>query len=224
LHSLQDTEAMRSALNSEHAISPIQSEAYLGVALQDWLNREHGTKGAKRPFLKLADALIRNHGDTWFADFLAAETSPSANQLLQSSIVANYTGDPQQGEREAKLARKTFLLARNRSGAARSEYELIYALKRQSRAKECIQEIPVLSRLLRDKKYHWLEIQLQLETSNCKGMAADLDSAWRAATKAADTARMRAGFTPRGEATSRGFIRSGTVPSPRIAAINSMPT
>jgi CHAT domain-containing protein len=189
LQTLQDTEVMRAELDSEHRLSPIQTEIYMYVALQNWLTNQHQTEESKRSFRRLADALIQNHGDTWLADFLGAEPSPQANELLQASISANHKGNPHYAWQAARSARQIFLDVGNRSGAARSEFELIYALQRESRAKECIREMPEFVKLLIGKQYRWLDAQLQLELSSCRSMMAEFDSAWRAATEAAQIAK-----------------------------------
>lgn len=180
---------MRAELDSGHHLSPIETETYAHVALQNWLSDPHRTEEAKRSLRGLANALIQNHGDTWLADFLTASPSARAYQLLYASISANHSGDPHEAWRVAKLARQEFLRIGNQSGAARSEFELIYALQRESRADECIREIPELSNLLRAKQYRWLDAQLQLELSSCKSMMADFDLTWRSATEAAQIAR-----------------------------------
>lgn len=189
LHEIQDPAKIRIRTDGGDAISGLQSELYLDPVLQEWLASEKPTIEMKHRSFALAEALERDHDDTWLADFLKAKPSSLANKLLRSAIKENHDGSSRQGGDEAKLARTAFLQVKNIPGAARSEFELLYAFQRQSLSNQCIRELPRFSRLLHGKKYRWLETQELLELSSCDAMSANFDSAWNSAWEAADHAR-----------------------------------
>jgi CHAT domain-containing protein len=131
----------------------------------------------------------KSHGDSWLFDFRRSPSSAKAKSALLSSILANHTGKTDDAVKEARLSRDLFMQTHNKAGAARSEFEVVYALHRGSHARECTEEIPKLQTLLTGRDYHWLEIQLLLEFSSCRGMLTDFDSASTLATKAITRAK-----------------------------------
>ncbi len=156
--------------------------------MRQWLASSEASFTNRALLMKLAVALQVNHHDRWLADFLTEPPSPDADPLLSSAIHANYSGNPQQGQRDALAAKQKYWTAGNKAGVARSEFEVIYALHRLSKSKECLQELSNPAVLPRNSSYRWLQIQLLLERSTCAGMAAQFDSASRAAEQAAQKA------------------------------------
>lgn len=135
--------------------------------------------------LKLAALALTQHDDDWLTDYLRSTPTKAATQTLISAIEHNQSGHPQEAASEAKAALERFLRAGNRAGAARSQFEYVYALQRQSFAEQCRDQASSLERLLSARRYHWLDVQAELELASCDGMLARFDSALQHATRAA---------------------------------------
>lgn len=189
LQEMQDPGKIWMEIEGDNSIGSTQGEAYIEFVLQEWLANPNPTVDMKDRSFKLAQVLEQAHGDTWLTEFLRGKAPPFANRLLRSAIKENHDGSSHQAEDNGASARAAFLDVKNIAGAARSEFEVLYALQRQSRSQECIGELPRMSRLLRGKTYRWLETQELLEVASCKAMSANFDAAWRSASEAANHAK-----------------------------------
>src|SRR5258708_821960 len=177
---LQDARTAQGELNSGRTISKIQSESYAEIAVNKWLLSGTGqAQEYRQTLLQLARVLARNHGDLWLADFLMARRPKKANRLLALAIDANYRGDSNHAAQNADRARAQYELAGNIAGTSRSEVERIYALRRQSRAKDCIDHVLTLNEHLENRGYRALEVEAAYEQSVCEGMLSNLDAARR---------------------------------------------
>jgi CHAT domain-containing protein len=187
---LHDPNIVRKELGNRDSFSPLESETYLDIAVANWLlTGESSSKQTERALGSLSVAIERNQGDSWLSEFLRSPASNQAKSLLRLAIRANHDSEPGDAERYAHHARDLFIHTRNKAGAARSEFEIVYALHRGSHAERCVREIPNLQALLTGQNYHWLEIQLLLEFSSCRGMLTEFDAAWSLATKAINDAQ-----------------------------------
>jgi CHAT domain-containing protein len=175
-------------LRNRPSLTPLQTESFLNIAVTDWLAGTSPAPVNRFELLQLATGLRVNHGDLWLTDFLKAPRSLPADTLLMEAVRANHSGNPQQARHDALAAKKIYLRIGNTAGAARSEFEVVYALHRLSKSTECLQQLPVLPSLPGNASYPWLRIQLLLELSTCQGMAAQFDSAYQAAMIAERTA------------------------------------
>jgi CHAT domain-containing protein len=136
------------------------------------------------PILKRFSAVVLQlHGDRWLSDFLNAPFSESGNRLLRAAIEANYRGDVQRALDSSIEAREEFARHRNAAGVLRSEFERMYALRRQSRAQECLESADRFNPPLRASGYSWLLTQWLIETSVCETLLGRFDGARLLATE-----------------------------------------
>lgn len=183
---LLDPKQSWAALDSGRHIDPIASESYFNTALKDWLgSASPEDSGGRTRLIHLAEALKRNHGELWLSDFMKAPFSMSATEFLISAVNANYKGDQQKAVRDGGAAASIFKRLRNSPGTALSEYEVVYALRRQSRSRECLQRAPGLLQATRAHSYEWLELQLTMEYSVCEGFVGHFDRASQLASSIA---------------------------------------
>lgn len=157
----------------EHAsgVDHLYSESFLQTAIEHWLSPPTGAfPDAANNIERLALAVQKNHQDLWLRDFLGSPASPKALIFLRSAIAADDRGDHQKAERDARAAESLFLHRGNVSGAARSRFELVYALHRQSDGRKCLSEAGSLKTVVEARHYSWLETQLLIETAICQGL------------------------------------------------------
>jgi CHAT domain-containing protein len=150
----------------------------LSLAAIEWAVRANEDSALRAPLLKLASAAARNHQDFWLEDLLRSESPREALLHLQSAISANSLGDPEQAESEAKFAERMFFKSGNIPGLIRSHFEILFALHRQSKSRDCLKEARLLNRLAAGKKYSWIFVQGLIESSICEAMAGNFDQAW----------------------------------------------
>jgi CHAT domain-containing protein len=115
-----------------------------------------------------------------------------AVRLLVSALAANYEGKYTIAIHDALLARAQFQRYGNIPGAAKSQVAYIYALRRQSKAKECIRQLAALDSYLASRKYKAMEIEDAYEHAICEEMDSNLDFARKYALQSielADAAR-----------------------------------
>lgn len=124
---------------------------------------------------KLASALAVSHQDVWLHEFLSSPRSEKGNHLLQVAIQLNHAGDADHALQAAIAAERAFRQVGNKAGALRSDFEQIYALRRRSRASECIQKGSLLRPALSAASYPWIEAQTAMELSSCEVMANNPD-------------------------------------------------
>jgi CHAT domain-containing protein len=85
-------------------------------------------------------------------------------------------------------ARQAYLRKRNKAGALRADFERVYALRRLSRPKKCLDLAPQLEGAASKLQYRWIEIQTIIEQGSCEGMRGRSDTSWDLAGKAIDKA------------------------------------
>ena len=178
MRKLEDPSNAWHELLAEGPLDKRQSEEYLDIAVSQWLltGNRASAEGSKA-FARLAAVIIQNHGDFWLRDFLRSPSSRKADEFLGLAVRANYSGDTESAIQCALRARALYGEAKNIAGASRSQAELVYALRRQSKARQCLVAITFLDRLLQNHGYKKLETASAYETSACHNMLSDFDLA-----------------------------------------------
>lgn len=172
---MQDRESAWNLLRSGKPITPQQSEAFLDAFFDERVLQPGSiSPGDKRVLLNLAHALQQNHHDSWLKDFLDAPFPRKANEFLESAI-SHRDSDAGQSLRDARAAENLYFQAGNIAGAARSQTEIIYASRRLSHAKECVQEINRLEQRIAHLSYTGFQILADHESSNCQTMLDHFD-------------------------------------------------
>jgi CHAT domain-containing protein len=128
---------------------------------------------------RIANVLKRDHADRWLADFLRASPSNKGNVLLLAAMEANQQGDSIHAFYVAKRALRIYRASGNLAGAYRSEFELIYALRRQSKAKACASEAAP-----KHPEYLWITVQIEIEHAACQEMIGYFDKAQHLSARA----------------------------------------
>lgn len=179
--------AAETQLSRSSAIYATQSEAYLEL-LPNWLPTSELSAEAHLEVNNLAIALEKDHDDPWLEEFLRTRTSSAAQIALRTAINDNIKGDHQHAIAEALAASEIFKKSGNAPGFLRSALEVIYGLRRQSKATECLHEFSSLTAGLAHSNYHWLSLRILIEGSGCLAMNNQFDEAWHAAQNAAELA------------------------------------
>jgi CHAT domain-containing protein/tetratricopeptide (TPR) repeat protein len=153
-------------------------EQLLDVAVTRWLPDAYAASGAPAPeqeaertaLDRLAEELIRRHGDHWLKDVLTFPGSPALSaglKALSHAIRLNIGGRPDEAERQAASAAKLLTTARS-PAALRAETELAYAYQREtSNSDRCALAVRSTLRELGQRPYRWIEAQLLLERATC---------------------------------------------------------
>lgn len=162
-------------MRSGKLLTPQQSEAFLDKLFEERvLKPDSVSPEEERVLMNLANALEKDHRDSWFKDFLEAPFPVTANHLLESAI-ANRNIDASRSLNDAHTAERLYLAAGNIAGAARSQTELIYAQRRLSHSSECLQEISRLKGRIDGRSYTGFKILADFESANCETMLGSFD-------------------------------------------------
>lgn len=145
------------------------------MATQQWLSSTRLQPALHR----LASALEIDHREHWLSDFLNSSRPAEAVSYLQSAISSSSEGHWERAEKDARAAEKLFHGSENLAGIARSQFEIVYSLHRQSKAEACLQESYRLASLVRVKQYPWIETQNLIEASICQEMKNNFQQAER---------------------------------------------
>jgi len=166
--------AYRSLANAIN-IDAIHSESFLQTATEHWLDSspDNVFQNWRMVARKLAGILRANHRDHWLEDFLDYDRSPPAIKLLRSAIAANGKGDYRKAVKDAESADEFFERSGNLPGIARSRFELVYALHRQSKGHECLLEARRAGAIADANSYTWIQTQLLIEKAICHGLIND---------------------------------------------------
>ncbi len=175
-------------------------EQLLNVAVKRWLPDEYSANGgakakeeAERTAVdRLAQELVKRHGDHWLEDVLAVPRSPSlASGLaaLAQAVRHDDAGRPDEAEKQAIRAAE-FLHAAHSPAALRAETELAYAYQREaSKASRCVDTAQSALRESGGHPYPWIEAQLLLEQASCEGMLRRLGASRRAMEQSVEVSR-----------------------------------
>jgi len=208
-------------------------EEYLDLAVREWLpslyvavdSQSQATR-TRRPaqwdaLTVTAEVLRTHHRDPWLADFLSDLPSESASpntvrqfaaalDVLGRAAKANASGDPDSARLFAETAVRFFTELSSTAGVLRAREEIIYALMRETRTKDCIR---AASKQLWEKdleSYAWLKGQALLWNATCQSFAGNLDSAQRLSDQAMELTQSKSytGQHLRSVLFASGFLRS----------------
>lgn len=126
---------------------------------------------------RLAKELSTAHQDDWLSDFETSQQNSRANQLLASAIHDNYEGSADHAIQEAILARSLFQKTGNAAGVARSQSEHVYALRRKSKAEDCLRELNLQQQFLTHHRFIALDIEAAYEYAACSAMQKHAETA-----------------------------------------------
>ena len=175
-------------LNSRASLDSLHSEAYLDVALTEWVPSNGKSRSDESNLQLLAKSLLQDHDDPWLTSWLQYHHSLEAVGSLSTAIRANRAGDPEEGLNRARKAKSLFRSTGDVPGQLRAEFEEVYALHRSAHPGECLTKTRQLGRDARLYRFRWLEIQAILEEAACSGMAGRNGDALLEAERATETA------------------------------------
>lgn len=166
---------------------PAEVEEYQNIALELWLPRavEDPNSDSYKAVAVLADLLEQQHSDPWLKDLLA-KLGPGdlpAVQALSAAVLANEEDLHGQALEQARTAARIFAQHRNTAGELRARIEEVYAVRRWSKASDCLAHAAALSKKLSGTRYRWMESHLYQENGACLNSRGELQAA------AADLAR-----------------------------------
>jgi CHAT domain-containing protein/tetratricopeptide (TPR) repeat protein len=162
-----------------------QVEAYLNVAIRDWLpnafptiGQESGRQSQSRTALVvLANIAVLRHGDHWLTDLMASRSLASfglAVEHLSAALKANDTGDNVAARNHATEAERLFASERNDAGALRARVEYMFASQDAQDGAGCLKAASGLGTRLQGHFYPWLETQFLIESGNCTWISGNL--------------------------------------------------
>ena len=175
-----------------------RGDEYLQEATKRWLgefssqsdDRKREQMGTSLRIL--ASSLSTIHSDDWLADMVASNRNlqmARALSLLSGAVEADASGRYDDGQALARRATSEFQLAGSIPGALRSRAELVYALDRSSRGRECLTAAAPLKRDLNPRRYSWISIQTATEDAICKLITASPSDAMQEARDAMNLAK-----------------------------------
>ena len=166
------------AWRSQSPQEPVDAEAYLDLALTQWLvQASEGQTAARQALHLLADTLSERFRDPWLRDVLdqAAAQSWSGFSELGQAVRSNVEGQAEQAQKQARLAEAHFALGS--PAWLRAMLEETYALHRLGDGNTCVDRARTLGQALTSRAYPWTRIQSDLELSVCASMLGDFAAA-----------------------------------------------
>jgi CHAT domain-containing protein/tetratricopeptide (TPR) repeat protein len=181
-----------------HDCPSLLDEAYLSVAITDWLpmllspslsvpNSEISS-APRVALIGLSKVLSSCHGDTWLIDLLRQKPSSSwlnGIRELSAAVRANGQGNAAQGISHALLAKEHFSLTGNPAGELRAQLEHLIGVNRLQEGNRCLAVAMDGLQRTREHTYPWIEASLLLETATCYSLAGNPGKAEQFARKAA---------------------------------------
>lgn len=184
-------------------------ETLLETAVTRWLpdsfspTNEISTAGrvaARRALHRLAEVLVKRHGDQWLADVLAAApaAAPSRKkrelwegiQALSQSIAAATAGQLERAQKQAEQAKRLLSAAGNPAAALRAQLALAYAYQLQvGSANRCAATAGLGLAELGHRPYPWLKGQFLIEQASGDVRMKRAGLAIHSAEQAAETSR-----------------------------------
>ena len=175
----------------------IEPEAYLGIAVSEWL--PHRSEGAnyERVLTTLAERFVQKHRDSWLRDVLGSQRTGGGDRglaALAAAIQANSADDSEAALRKAAEATRELQSTGNAAAALRADYEQSYALHRTVQsAAECVPKAAAVERRASASLYAWLAAAAALEQGNCRSLTGESGQAFSDMTRAREAAH-RAGY------------------------------
>ena len=159
---------------------PVEAEEYQNIALELWLPRAvEDPKGDSYKAVAALSDVLEQHSDPWLRDLLASlrPGDLAAIRALSAAILANEEDLHDQALDQARAAAHIFAQQHNTPGELRARIEEVYALRRSSRASDCLQHSVSLGNRLFGTGYRWLQAQLFLEKASCRNSSGELQEA-----------------------------------------------
>jgi CHAT domain-containing protein len=178
-------------------------EAYLNVALRDWLPTAYPTvvhKSGNRLHTRTALALLasialQKHGDHWLADLMASRSFPNfglAVEHLSEALKANDNGDNVAARNQATEAERLFSSERNDAGALRARVEYMFASQDAQDGAGCLKAASRIGTRLQERSYSWLKAQFLIESGNCTWISGNLGDVQKFFLRAAKQSELAA--------------------------------
>lgn len=180
-----------------------QVEAYLNIALRDWLPnayptvaKESGRQSQSSAALAiLSNVAVLKHDDHWLADLMASSSLSnfeSAVEHLSAALKANDTGDNVAARNHATEAERLFASEHNEAGALRARVEYMFASQDAQDGAGCLKSASGLRSRLQRHSYPWLETQFLIESGNCTWISGNLGAVQKFFLQAAQHAERTA--------------------------------
>jgi CHAT domain-containing protein len=159
-------------------------EEYLHVAITDWLplafpSRPGQSSAEARAALgELADITQKEHTDSWLKDLLegpAGAQFPSGIEALSASLRSNDTGDYSAARTHAHNAAQLFRAAANPAAELRAQAEEVYSDQFLMEGSECLALLRGMRHRHEMRGFGWINVQMNLEESNCSSEVGDLE-------------------------------------------------
>jgi CHAT domain-containing protein len=174
---------------------PALDEAYLKLALTDWLAAiVSPVGGVNRPSPEtwnalhaLAETLDQRHDDSWLSELLAGEHSQpwrDGIRELSAAARANEQGDLPGLIQHARQSLRSFQQAANKAGEAGADFELTRGLAQSQRGDQCRPAALEGLGATRGHRYPWVTIGISYELSTCLLLRGDPEQAMRVAGRA----------------------------------------
>jgi CHAT domain-containing protein/cytochrome c-type biogenesis protein CcmH/NrfG len=128
----------------------------------------------------LANILESRHSEPFLKDLLQSSANPGfhrAAALLGQSSSLNHTGQYEQAYASALQSAARFQKFANSAGVLAAQFEQLYALQFEGKARPCVAEAARAVDVARASRYALLEVQLLLEQAICSNMNGDLKNA-----------------------------------------------
>jgi CHAT domain-containing protein len=151
----------------------IEPEAYLDIAILDWLVQYRVNPNAAQALSELGQIVESRHHDMWLNDMLASKASGDFDRgaaHLAAALKANLAGRAEPARVESRQAAHRFRRAGSHAGSVRAAVEEVYALHRSLTRKTCFQSAVTLESEVARSRYAWVLSQTRLEEGICRAM------------------------------------------------------
>jgi CHAT domain-containing protein/tetratricopeptide (TPR) repeat protein len=163
-------------------------EEYLRQSVLSWLpeafpeasanhTRPVADPSALRAIFFLTDLASKQHNDNWLADLLRGSSTPyfpRALAALARAVQADSSGEYGVARREGALAEHLFRASGNQAGVLRAQFEQTFTAQMTRQSEDCRQRATAELKASEKHSYPWLQIQLELEQSDCSGLMGDI--------------------------------------------------
>lgn len=178
-------------------------EEYLRQAVLSWLpeafpeasanhTRTVADPNALRAIFFLADLASQRHSDNWLGDLLRGSSTPHfprALAALARAVQADSSGEYGVARRDGALAEQLFRASGNQAGVLRAQFEQTFTAQMTRQSDDCRQLATTALKQSEQHSYRWLQIQLELEKSDCSGLMGDIGADETGVRRAMDRAQ-----------------------------------
>ncbi|HYX52836.1 MAG TPA: hypothetical protein VE783_05250, partial [Candidatus Limnocylindrales bacterium] len=155
-------------------------EQFQDFALAHWLPdafRNPGSDSA-RAIHAIADLMEKQHGDTWWRDFLRSTTAEDlpAIEAASAAFLSSENDLHSRALQNAQAAAGMFQKSSNSPGTLMAKFAQVYALQRSLSAQECVKEGASLADSVQEKNYPWLRANVALERAVCATLVSESEN------------------------------------------------